>query len=561
MNYILCNATQKTFFMKVLSAIKVAEKDTVFIFDAEKLKKIFSEDKSSTGFILIETSLDWDYQELDDFYGFEIAADLRRVYAVRKQIIFFSTFNKKYFEALSISNKKYKLIYGRGCSFITFPSSVEIVKNIMTENKPLSAATLHDVVTMLCDLKGIVIDRLNHELKYQDGIESIKKVIGSITPYLSDYQKQLIQIEDYSQKLQSYFLEKEENLFLSLKQQFLLLCTIHLTDSDDTHPPDTRARHTILIIDDRQDELHKIDVALSKDFIVKTTRKGEEAIQILKADVSNNIIAIISDWRLYEDDSLTYWQPLQGYEILQFAANNGIRSLFALTSQADYVVHHLRNLLGIRFAMFKKDNLRSNDQWKLFKDVLHEACLEAINSRASILDDSAVWNEVWKKREVVPKIAKQANNGKPRKQYKEVLQKTLREQYIELWNSIDRETKLSKINNQVDEIWNYLTREDEPNFVKAQFEHITVSKKVLNLFEVLVLRRIWMALWYNYLPQGKLSESSSSDLANLVYSKIFGKPGDGSVNQKTNNLCLKLSNMSGRMFPEEREWLLKKQLL
>jgi hypothetical protein len=56
----------------------------------------------------------------------------------------------------------------------------------------------------------------------------------------------------------------------------------------------------------------------------------------------------------------TYWQPLQGYEVLDFAAKNGIRSLFALTSQADFVVHHLRNLMGIRFSMFKKENLKNS---------------------------------------------------------------------------------------------------------------------------------------------------------------------------------------------------------
>lgn len=540
MNYILCNTIQQSFFLRLISAIKIAEEDIEFIFDAIKLEKIFLADKVKLGFILIEASLDWNNRHLGTFYGFDIAADLRRVYGLKMPIIFFSTFNVTYFENLSTTEKKYRLLFGRGSYFLNFPATLEVAKATLVNAKALSAATLHDVVTMLCDLKGIVIDRLNHELRFELNAVAIKHVIESITPYLSSYQKELIEIESYSQKLQ-VCASNDKDLFFSLKQQFLLLCTNQLTDSDKTDTQDIKPQHTVLIIDDRKDELQKIEDALSKDFIITTTTSGEDAIEILKKDVSNKIVAIISDWRLYKDDSLTYWQPLQGYEILEYAANNGVRALFALTSQADYVVHHLRNLLGIRFAMFKKDSLRSLDQWKLFKDVLHEACVEAIKSRASVLDDSAVWTEVWEK--------------------KGVSQKTLRQQYIELWNNVQRDSELFKINTQVEEIWKYLTTETSPNFVKAEFEHITVSKKVLNLFEVMVLRRIWMALWYNNKPVGKLSEKSTSDLASLVYSRIFGKPGDGSVNQKTNNLCLKLSNMSGRMFPEEREWLIQKQLL
>jgi hypothetical protein len=53
----------------------------------------------------------------------------------------------------------------------------------------LSNAALHDVATMLCDLKGIVIDKLNHDLKFV-AKNNIDEAIASVTPYLIRISKQ-----------------------------------------------------------------------------------------------------------------------------------------------------------------------------------------------------------------------------------------------------------------------------------------------------------------------------------------------------------------------------------
>jgi len=77
MNYIICNTDQKPFFLKVISAINLKENDIVFAFDKEKFDEIFSAKISSNGFVLIDVEANWNKQETEIFYGFDIAADLK----------------------------------------------------------------------------------------------------------------------------------------------------------------------------------------------------------------------------------------------------------------------------------------------------------------------------------------------------------------------------------------------------------------------------------------------------------------------------------------------------
>lgn len=121
---------------------------------------------------------------------------------------------------------------------------------------------------------------------------------------------------------------------------------------------------------------------------------------------------------------------MQGYEILEYAAKSGTRALFALTSQADYVVHHIRNLLGIRFSMFKKDNLETADQWKLFKDVLTEACEETTQLISNIPKGTG-----WTKAEA----------GK----------KSLHQQLLEKRNSPEWKSFESDVTESSNQIWEY----------------------------------------------------------------------------------------------------------
>lgn len=562
MNYIICNTDQKPFFLKVISAISLKETDVVFVSAKDKFNETFTSKIDASGFVLIDVEANWDKAETGNFYGFDISADLRRIYKVRNQIIFHSTFSNEHFEKLSQSDIKFKLMYGRGSSFIRYPFTVETLKEKLLNTSPISAATLHDVVTMLCDLKGVVIDKLNHELKFEKGAASLKQLFASIEPYLSNDQKQLIEMAEYFKKLQQSISKDDRAKFLTHKELFLKLCTRHLTQSDTLQSEPSKPTHTVLLIDDREDELKKYSVELSKDFTVLQTTSGTEAIEILKSDSANNIKAIISDWRLFEDNTLTYWQPLQGYEILEFAAKSGTRALFALTSQADYVVHHIQNLLGIRFSMFKKDNLETADQWKLFKDVLNEACEETTQLISNIPKGTG-----WTKAEA----------GK----------KSLHQQYLEKRNNPEWKSFESDISESSNQIWEYYeafingTLQESLQDFSVRFGIVLKNK----LDGVLIARRICIALFFN---QGKIyknilgknyprvdvyshfrnkffsdfiEENQDKDDNELKGKSIeeyaLSKMVNASTGLLNTTLCLDVEELASKssMLPEERNWI------
>lgn len=492
---------------------------------------------------LLNASLNWNDYKQSNFYGFDIAKFIRTEKKSKAPIIFYSPIPQIYFEKRSEKEIKFKILFGRGSVFIDAPFNELDLEKISSSIQPLSNSALHDVVTMLCNLKGIVIDKLNHDLKFGADVNS---VIASIIPYLSSYQKQSIQLNEFTEKLQQRTKAKDSKGFFSDKQQFITLCNLQLTDSGKPESETKKSQHRILVIDDKADELKNIVDNLSADFEITQVIKAEQAIEEIKKDTANKIIAIVSDWRLYKQENPNHWQLLQGYEILDFASKNGIRALFALTSQADFVVHHIRNLMGVRFAMFKKENLRTAEQWKVFADVLNESCEHTVELRASLPDDSAQWTKELLK------------NGEPLK--------TLKQQYIEVWNSEERDSYFSKITTTANEIWEYLKETPNNNALTTEFG-ITVPTKVLILEPILVYRRIWLALWFNKTDLGKkISKETIGKYSEEIYKRMFApsikKEMPDSGTQNAYKLCIEINKVQqGKFLPEEKEWLISHNLL
>ncbi len=567
MKYIICDLEQKSLFLKVIQDIELSQKDVNFVTDDERIPDVFSKPINSDGFVLIDVDASLGKQIQADYYGFDIAADLRRIYKVRNQIVFFSKTNTaKYFEDRSDTNIKFKLLFGRGSSFIEYPETPEVLKEKLLNPKPISPATLHDVVTMLCDLKGVVIDKLTHSLKFERGLESLKKLFTEIEPYLSAEQKQYIELADFLHKLQNCIKQNNRDNFYTQKELFLKLCIRHLTQSETIETAPAERSHTILLIDDLKEDLELYATELSKNFTVLKTTSSSEAIEMLKSDSSNNIKAIIADWRLFQDETLTYWQPLQGYEVLEYAAKTGIRALFALTSQADYVVHHIRNLLGIRFSMFKKDNLETTDQWKLFKDVLKEACEETTDLIKNIPKGDG-----WTK----PKDGKLS----------------LQQQYSEKRNSPDWLDFENRISESCNTIWQYYESYINGSLNEALQDFskkfgITLKN---NLEAILIARRICIALFYNqnqkaiyknilgkHYPRidiysvfrNNFFDEFNEDNRNMSTVELKGKSVEEYTLSKLNTaasgllnttLCLDVEGLASKrvMLPEERNWLIK----
>jgi len=493
---------------------------------------------------LVNIHLNWQGRHLSTNYGFEIANELRTKLKSKAPIIFYSPIKVKYFEQKSEKEIKYKLLFGRGSAFMEAPFKEADLNKLAESIEQLSNAALHDVATMLCDLKGIVIDKLNHDLKFGADID---KIIGTVTPYLSEYQKGKIKLDEFTANIKG---ANNQDDFNALKLQFITLCNQELTEKGKEKPQERKKKHKILVLDDLREEINKAKENLKEQFTIEEAATGKEAIEILEKDVKNDIVAVIADWRLFTNAKQTYWQPLQGYEVLDFAAKNGIRSLFALTSQADFIVHHLRNLMGIRFSMFKKENLNTPDQWKVFADVLFEGCEETFKLRCSI-PTSVNWTN---------------NENKGRN----ATYISLQQQYIKKWNSDERDTYWNSIDEKCNEIWTWLESERKNNYnglytLKMKYD-MSLSSDSPELFPVLVFRRIWMALWYSKNDSNVISKEGITSMKEFCFEIMFTgtikEYNPSAPGTEMNKLCLKANEICARkMLPEEREWLVKQNLI
>ncbi len=531
MPYLLCTPSQKHFFEAYLPKILLVTVISI-ITDIGLYEGTFSALISESEPILIDVECSFDAQPLSDFHGFDLALDLRRKYKVKNPIIFLSTFSQYFFEKKSLVEAKYKILFGKGTSFIQYPFSSELFESIVKNTVALTASSLHDVITSLCDLKGIVLDKLNHNLRPGCDIEAI---FDEIAPFLDhqhkvsvswfEYKNQLIELNDHS----------TEGLFYDIKQAFLSICSYQLTEQGAASLVVQQTRFKVLVVDDVAEELIEISGQLSPYFDLITTSSSTEAIEILENDTANEVVAVLSDWRLYKDAHQTYWQSYQGYEILEIASQKGIRTLYALTSQADYIVHQLRNIADYRFTLLKKQNLRTLDQWHLLIEMIQEAC-ENVTQIIASMPESANWT-----------------NEKEPASYKNL--------YIAKRQSTDGKAFFDKVYSKADEVWDYILNEKEKGFTDLQYVKerfgLEIAKNRNDLFTVMVLRLLWIGLW-NLLEE-KSNEAKTETIYKIICTSNYDRGITmNHVNVELNKLCFTTKDLKvRRMLPEEKVWLQK----
>lgn len=472
---------------------------------------------------LINIHLNWDEQKLSNNYGFDIARELRTKIKSKAPIIFYSPLQLEYFEYNSKYEIKYKLLFGRGSKFLEAPFTKEALNMHVEEIEPLNEAVLHDVVTMLCDLKGVVVEKINHDLKFGKDID---EVINSIVPYFSEEQRKMVALDAFVSEIKQ--LDKEKD-FNTARQLFVEKCNIELASNDDNIPRHKRIKYNILIIDDVPEELEKAANYLKDDFEVITASTGKMAIDILLADTNNKIVTVVSDWRLFTDENKNYWQPLQGYEVLEIAAKTGVRALFALTSQANFLIHQIRNLMGVHFPVFQKQNLITEGQWKVMADALLEA--------------SEMVDEIIKNQPTSTQWKSRMRKGKD-------CGISLQEIY-----AAKRSTKegfFADIKDRADEIWQAYADKKKVRYLLGELSTTLINDDVLK--EVLIQRRIWIGLFLNCV--------SAEDIYEVMSKDPHKSPSKDDITQLKIKLCIVENDIKHRRFlPEEKAWFKKWNLI
>lgn len=515
--------------------------------------------------IYLDVSLAWDNHGLAQHHGFSIAADLRRKYGARNPLFFCGFLEQSFYEKLALSDPRFHILFGSGSYYCQYPIDPHQLVAKMDAAKPLDAVMLHDVVTMLCNTKGIVNDKLNHRLIFEHGVSSVQVALQEVAQFLSEEQKGKIGYNQLAEKLIELINNNNREGFNAEKDLFLRACTQHLTQEASMEEVSEKVRYKVLLVDDRQVDLDKYTALLEKDFSITTTTTSEEAIRVLEEDHANSIVAVISDWRLYKSDNPEFWQEKQGYEVLRHSATTGMRALFALTSQADYVVHHIRNLMGIRFSMFKKENLETLDQWQLFRSILINSCTEISELIVSIPS-----KEKW---------IKPQRKGSP----------SYQEEYLQMRNAVDwpkREAQLSTICNDIwyNYYWKFLNRQEEETL--QDFSE-RFGRKLDSLENTLVARRICVALFYKqslFYQSFHGRQRPRANTFSLFRAKLYEEQvglnrqefGDEMIVDKKERsieegtamlmdkaatqllnveLCLDMTNLESGLLPEEKNWL------
>jgi len=483
-------------------------------------------------YVLLNIHLDWENAVLSNDSGFDIATLLRLQHKFLGLILFYSPLPYKEFLNKSLTNYKYKLLFGRGSKYLETPTTQKIINKTVDNIIPLTKAVLQDVSTMLCNLKGIVVDKIRHDLKKPSDASQVIKLACN---YLNESQILDIKMEYYLLEF-----EKKDCDFDDLKEEFIERCERHLSLVKVLENKTTSFKYTIMVIDDEKSVTETVQMNLGKKFKILPFQDGIKALEVLKADSLNEIVAVIADWRLYEINRPEQWQSIQGYEILSYASRSGLRALFALTSQSEFIVHKIRNVLEINFHLFKKSDLHEKSGWSVISDILQEECNEISEILINIPSGKG-WRTL---------------RGK---QIKESFQQL----YYRLLTSANKSTVFAEIDLISLEIWNYL---NEVYKTGNQFTDVliipvkfglTLSTTQPKVEPALVQRRIWYGLWEFHPQKHQLDNTELfDDIHRIIYrsgQRAFDK---NKKSQDPNKIGITINDLSqDRMFPEERSWL------
>ena len=537
------------------------ENELVFSYYPDFEKALDEQDQLKAIVVLAE--LNWEgLQEI--FYGFEIACRLRRAFKRCCPIVITSSFDNNIFEALSEKKQeKFNILYGSGTTFLQLKELHEKVQAnelaaYLDSLPSLSYAALNDMVEMLLQQKGFLIDKITHDLKFTLNAKELRDALDSIGSYLSSPQKNELEYADLSSQIIDCRMDNDEVAFNNAKENLQSVFERHLSENAEYKLEESEvSTGKVLIVEDDPEEREQIKDKLQDYFQLEVTGNGTEAIEILKKDTENKIIAVIADWRLLKYDQsgnkTRYWQDYQGYHVLEKAAQSHYAALFSLTAAYDKNVHQIRNQLGIAIQLFKKEHIHSSEddaRWRMFIEIIRDRCNDVVALVSSIPSGNR-----WKNKYEKDYRKKRLSVG---------------------WSSFEKE-----VSRQADDHWNYFKNTLDPNSRIGINMGLEDRKNPLNnLKNVLIGRRLFFALYYEFIrlrndatvsfpPEQIIRiggvEKSSAELDTYAALRNDWWESDGKnekvefekYDQNARNLrtalCIILS--VGNMLPEEKAWL------
>ena len=536
MNYlIICDESQREFFSRLNPNMEL-------ITSEEKFETLTSEEIQQFDRIVVCAELSWQNRSISDHYGMHIAIRLRTEKKALAPICILSLNPKEYFDKFNddTSNEAiYIMLHARGACFLQLPANFNDVETAFADLKPLSPAALTYVSA---SLTRHLIFSLPHRLRHDADIEHIRKTLVIILEHVSNTS-----IDYNVQKLSENIIaacEKEDHeTFRSLKKE--LTDQLYIFYVENVQPPNA-IKYKVLLLDDNKNDLEWAKKALEPYFDVIPFSDASEAVKRIEDDKKNELTAIICDWLLLEPNSEDH-QKWLGFEVLEYASKRGNYALFSLTSTDDFSIREMDAVLGFENHLFTKDREIGDALWNLYVPIIQQKIDKVVRQISSIPTGAA-----WK-------------NPRDKKN------KSYHEQYLSLRNTTDWFDFEKTITERASEHWNYyndskfINDEETPNSLGNR-------KCPINCLEnLLVARRIFLALWFSYdkihTDYEEIAKDNNDNEVHVpaknkyAYCDMNGICHDDSVKSGTingffNRLCIQSELLpKDGMLPEEKAWL------
>jgi CheY-like chemotaxis protein len=513
---IVCDEQQKSYFSQVAK-----NEDFRFVVSEAEFEKLTADEVAVYHRIIIFAELLWQDKKYTDFYGIDIAALIRLKLKSLSPVAILSFLPQEYFG--KNNEVKYNILNARGTCFLQLPVSFGKIESELSRITPLLSATLTYLSTLLIDVRYLV-DVLTHDLRIEIDNDKICRSLRKMEQLSTT--NVYPQLQKLSGEVISAHYERNESVFYTLKKELINVLNVYLQHTrKDTLPVDDKAKSKILLLDDNINDLQWAKNALSPYFEVIAFQDALEAKAHIEQDAKNELSAVICDWQLLKPNSREH-QDMLGFEVLDYASKKGFYALFSLTSTDDFSIREIDALLNFEHQLFTKDFQQGEALWKLYIPIIQQKIDRVAYQIASIPTGTR-----WK----TPKI-------KGTKSY--------HEQYLLVWNSIDWFVFENRISQTASDLWTFYQ-----TFVKSRYsadKSLNDKGIMINSLEnLLIARRIYLALWFSY------TDKIKEDKNRYIYCDLNSNsdPDEGTINQFVNRLCFKSELLPQGILPEEKAWL------
>lgn len=514
--------------------------------------------------VIILAELTWNEKKYSDFYGFDIACELRLKYKTLAPIILVSFLPESFFK----DDNRYNILKARGTAFLQLPFELDDLNKVAQKTRVLTPASLADISVLLLNPRHL-IDRFTHDIRFELRNDLLKEKATGILAGLPVELKKLGRWDELIETLTQKNISEEE-FYLRKKEIILKLNTLLLPNGSGVQNIE---KYRVILLEDNIGDAKIITDALCSFYEITHLTNGEDTIKIIDQDEENHYHALICDWRLLVQgtDKQQQWQ---GYEIMEYASKNRFYALFSLTSLDEDSRKYISPYIYCSYTPLTKDFEKGSALWSIYVPIINQKIEENLTVIAGLPT-----GEGWYKQDK----ADYKKDSQGNKQTTKKVFASFHLQYLEKRNSLSFVQWNNDISNLTNQMWRYYKKSLAPESDRSLQDistkwGIELNRNVQN---ILIIRRLFLALWYNQslleitIPitthgeykvienpilniysvlRSRYWEDLSATISSIEVEEVYKKLLSA-AKAFASQLALEPSSLPSGILPEERAWL------